>query len=109
MRYCTERKIQKEMNPAITGDTTQLEMIDVTELQSTTSTEMPTAAKPTIAPTMEWVVDTGQPRRLAISNQVPAASKDASIPYTSRSGVSVKRAGSTIPLRMVAVTSPPAR
>ena len=46
----------------------------------TASIPIPTAAKPTIAPTIEWVVDTGQPLREATSNQVPAASNDASMP-----------------------------
>jgi hypothetical protein len=41
---------------------------------------MPTAAKPTMAPTMECVVDTGQPLRDATSSQVPAASNAASMP-----------------------------
>ena len=48
--------------------------------QLTTSGEMPTAAKPTMAPTMECVVETGQPMALAISSQVPAASRADSMP-----------------------------
>ena len=50
------------MIPALTGDTTQLMTIVPTLPQWTAPTPMPTAAKPTIAPTIEWVVDTGQPR-----------------------------------------------
>ena len=41
---------------------------------------MPTAAKPTIAPTIEWVVETGQPRVEAIISQIAAASSAASMP-----------------------------
>src|SRR5690606_27388868 len=109
MRCCTERNIQKAIVPAITGEITQLETMEVTALQSTASTEMPTAAKPIMAPTIEWVVDTGQPRILAINNHVPAANSAESMPYTNSSGVSLKIWGSTMPLRMVEVTSPPAR
>ena len=36
--------------------------------------------KPTIAPTIVCVVETGQPRRLAINNQVPAANKAEIMP-----------------------------
>ena len=41
------------MVPDINGDTTQLETIDPTLDQLTASTLIPTAEKPTIAPTME--------------------------------------------------------
>ena len=68
------------MVPAMTGDTTQLATIVLTLDQFTASVETPTAAKPTIAPTIECVVDTGQPLKLAIINQVPAASSAESIP-----------------------------
>ncbi len=70
----------KEMPPASTGETTQLAMICTTLPQLTASTPIPTAAKPTIAPTMEWVVETGQPRRLAISSHTPAANSADSMP-----------------------------
>ena len=33
-----------------------------------------------MAPTMEWVVETGQPFMEAISSQIPAASSEASMP-----------------------------
>jgi len=51
----------KAMNPAVTGEMTQLMTMVPTFSQCTASTPMPTAAKPTIAPTMECVVETGQP------------------------------------------------
>jgi hypothetical protein len=38
------------------------------------------APKPTIAPAIECVVDTGQPREEAIISQNPAANNDANIP-----------------------------
>jgi hypothetical protein len=43
--------------------------------QCTVENPMPMAAKPTTAPMMVWVVETGQPKREAISSQVPAASR----------------------------------
>ena len=79
--------IKKAIVPDIKGDTTQLETIEPTLDQLTASTLIPTAAKPTIAPTIECVVDTGQPLEEAINNQVPAASNAANIPNTSKSGV----------------------
>ena len=97
------------MVPAISGETTQLAAIWPTLPQATASTLMPTAAKPTSAPTMEWVVETGQPIREAISSQVPAANSEDIIPYTNNSGVSASIDESMMPLRMVEVTSPPAR
>ena len=68
------------MKPAVSGETTQLITIVPTLAHLTASIPIPTAAKPTMAPTIECVVDTGQPRFDAISNQVPAASSDASMP-----------------------------
>ena len=46
----------------------------------TASMPMPTAAKPTIAPTIEWVVDTGQPLCEATNSQMPAASSADNMP-----------------------------
>ena len=68
------------MVPESNGDTTQLAAIAATLSQATASTDMPTAANPTIAPTMECVVETGHPFWLASANQVAAASKEASMP-----------------------------
>ena len=68
------------MEPAKRGDTTQLIAIVPTLPHATASTEMPTAANPTMAPTIECVVETGQPRLLAIASHVAAASSAASIP-----------------------------
>ena len=53
---------------------------------------------------MEWVVDTGQPLRLAINNQEPAASSEAIMPNTNSSGRSVMGPVSIMPLRIVEVT-----
>ena len=66
--------------PAINGEIIQLMTIEPTLSQATASTPTPTAPKPTIAPTIEWVVDTGQPKLDAIISQVPAAKSDANIP-----------------------------
>ena len=53
IKCCTVLNIRKEIIPAINGETTQLETIDITLPQLTASTLIPTAAKPTIAPTIE--------------------------------------------------------
>ena len=58
-----ERSIEPTVGTAIASD-----LIDIH------------VANPTIAPTMEWVVETGQPFFDAISNQVPADSNAASMP-----------------------------
>ena len=94
--------------PPRTGETTQLAAIWAILPQLTASMPMPAMAKPTMAPTMEWVVETGQPRADANASQQPAASKAASMPNTSSSGLSAICDGSTMPLRMVRVTLPPA-
>ena len=109
MSRCTLLKMAKEMVPAITGETTQLATMVLTLPQFTASLETPTAAKPTMAPTMLCVVDTGQPIKLASISQVPAAKSAESIPNTKRSGLSANTPESTMPLRMVEVTSPPAK
>ncbi len=97
------------MIPATSGEVTQLATMPHTLLHCTASAEMPTAAKPMMAPTIEWVVDTGQPKILAINNQLPAARSEASMPKTNKSGWLVITSSSTMPLRIVSVTSPPAR
>ena len=95
--------------PPISGETTQLATIWPIFAQFTASTPMPTTPKPTMAPTIVWVVDTGQPRDEATISQIPAASSAANMPKTNISGFSEMGAGSMIPLRIVLVTCPPAR
>ena len=58
---------------------------------------------------MVWVVETGQPLKLATYNQVPPARSADSIPITKMLVSSTYSCGSTIPFLMVDVTSPPAR
>ncbi len=82
--------------------------MDPTVAHCTAANPIPTIAKPTMAPTMVWVVETGQPKYDATINQTPAASNDASMPNTSSSGLPASRSASMMPLRMVAVTWPPA-
>ena len=41
---------------------------------------IPTMPKPATAPTMVWVVETGQPRADATISQMPEASKAPSMP-----------------------------
>ena len=98
----------KPMVPASKGDTTQLAAIVPTAPQSTMAGPSPATAKPTIAPTIEWVVETGHPLIDATSSHVPAASNAASMPYTNSCGSSCNSSGSIMPLRIVLVTSPPA-
>jgi len=97
------------MVPASNGDTTQLAAIEPTFGHSTTSKPIPIEAKPTMAPTMECVVETGQPKYDEISNQVPADRRADIIPKTKRSGLEATTPESMIPFRIVDVTSPPAR
>ena len=99
----------KDIVPASSGDTSQLAAMVPTFSQCTASMPIPTAAKPTMAPTIEWVVETGEPFMVAIISQVPAASSADSMPYTINSGLPDIDSASIMPWRMVAVTSPPAR
>ncbi len=68
------------MVPASSGEISQLEAMVPTLPQATASMPRPTAPKPTMAPTMEWVVETGQPLAEAISSQMAAASSAESMP-----------------------------
>src|SRR5690606_35997777 len=105
--FCTLVNSQKATKPESSGDTTQLETMGATPPQFTASIDTPTAAKPITAPTMEWVVETGQPLVEATNSQVPAANSADIMPSTIRSGVIID--ASTMPLLMVSVTSLPAR
>ena len=68
------------MVPPTNGETIQL-ITTVTRLcHLTASGPMATTAKPTMAPTMEWVVETGQPLAEAIISQMAEASRAASMP-----------------------------
>ncbi|MNJ62373.1 hypothetical protein D3C77_582130 [compost metagenome] len=104
---CTLMNRPKATSPERNGVITQLATIGPIAPHCTASIEMPTAAKPITAPTIECVVDTGQPREVAISSQVPAASSADIMPSTIRSGVMIS--ASTMPFLIVSVTSPPAR
>ena len=87
--FCALLKIINAKTPEISGVIIQLPTIPPTEPHATVSTPTPTAEKPTMAPTIECVVDTGQPIQEAISNQVPAENNAAIIPNTNNSGVSI--------------------
>src|SRR5690606_25771661 len=104
---CTLMNRPKAITPDMKGVTTQLATMGPMAPQWTASAEMPTAAKPITAPTMEWVVETGQPRIEAINSQVPAASNEDIMPRIKRSG-GISSA-STMQFLMVSVTCPPAR
>ena len=95
--------------PPSTGETNQLATISPSLSHCTAS--MPTAATPTptTAPTIECVVDTGQPRIVATISQTAAASSAASMPSISNSGIGAKTSPSMIPFEIVEATPPPAR
>jgi hypothetical protein len=101
--------MKKDIAPEIIGDTTQLEAIFPTLDHETASKPNEIITKPTIAPTIECVVETGHPFWLATNNHVPAARRDESIPIIKISVLLSYRLGSTIPFLIVAVTSPPAK
>lgn len=65
-------------------------------------------AAPTMPPTIECVVETGQPILVAMSSQTAAPIRAASMMYTKSIGGSATLSRSTMPLRTVSVTSPPA-
>ena len=65
----TRWKITKASTPPISGDVTHEATICATLPQLTASTPSATAPKPTIAPTIEWVVETGSPMRVAHQQQ----------------------------------------
>src|SRR5690606_3062661 len=72
--HCTLLNRPKASSPERNGVITQLDTMGTSPPQFTASTDTPTEAKPMMAPTMEWVVDTGQPRIEAMNSQVPADS-----------------------------------
>ncbi|BEH77599.1 hypothetical protein YM3MPS_34020 [Mycobacterium pseudoshottsii] len=63
-------------------------------------------AAPTMPPTIECVLDTGYPIRLANSSHSAAASNAASMMFMKSLGATDTPDRSTIPLRIVSVTSP---
>src|SRR5690554_8235947 len=73
MKCCTDLNSTNERVPASNGDISQLEAITPTLPHSTASIPSPTAPKPTTAPTIECVVETGQPLAEATNNHTPAA------------------------------------
>ena len=80
MNFLALKNIKNDIVPAVIGDITQLDAIVPTLDQDTASKPREITTKPTIAPTIEWVVDTGHPFLLAINNHVPAAINADNIP-----------------------------
>ena len=107
--HCTLSTRRNAITPARTGVTTQLAAIVATSHQWTASKPIATTAKPMMAPTIECVVDTGQPNLEATVSQIAAARRADSMPMTSRFGSCSRASASMMPLRIVEVTSPPAR
>ena len=74
-------KIPNASAPERRGEVTQLATIWPTFPHLTASGPIATAPKPTIDPTMAWVVDTGSPMRVAPSSRVAADASAASFLY----------------------------
>ena len=70
----------------MTGVINQLPTMFLMLLQSTEWKPAVMQEKPTIAPTIECVVETGQPILEAINNQAPEAKSAAIMPKTKTSG-----------------------
>ena len=68
-----------------TGDKIQVVPISETLCQLTASNERQTTVNPMIAPIIEGVVDTGQPKADATNNQIPADKSADIIPKTKTS------------------------
>ena len=83
---------------------TQEAIIDNTLLQTTASGPSPTVPKPTIAPTMECVVETGRPKRVAPTSSVAAAASDPYMPSSRSCGSPETALVSRMRLRTVSVT-----
>jgi hypothetical protein len=62
---------------------------DVDRYHTTASQPALATDIPTMAPTAEWVVDTGSPYMVAASSQIPAVKSTTNIPYISRDRKSV--------------------
>ena len=109
MNFFALKNNKNAIVPEIAGDTTQLAAMVPTLFHDTASKPIEIITKPTIEPTIEWVVDTGQPLVLAIKSHVPAAHSADSIPIIKILSLPTYRSGSTIPFLIVEVTSPPAK
>ena len=109
MNFFALRNNKNAIVPEIAGETTQLAAMVPTLFHDTASKPIEIITKPTIEPTIEWVVDTGHPFVLAIKSQVPAAHNAESIPIINIFSFPTYRLGSTIPFLIVEVTSPPAK
>ena len=76
----TDLKIKNANKAEINGEVIQLEAISNILSQETAPEPFVIKTKPTMAPTIEWVVDTGQPFLLASMSQLPVAKRVAIIP-----------------------------
>ncbi len=62
MVRCRSVKITNESMPLISGEMTQLNAMEEMRVHSTESKPPMSAPNPMMAPTMAWVVETGQPK-----------------------------------------------
>ena len=76
----TDLNIKNANKAEINGEVIQLEAISNILSQETAPDPFVIKTKPTMAPTIEWVVETGQPFLLANMSQLPVAKRVAIIP-----------------------------
>jgi len=98
--------IKKAMIRLKTGDYTQLSTTAASLVQLMTEKPPAMIPKPIIAPTIEWVVETGNDFQVAKLTQRAAASKAEKAPIRATCGSDMISVD-TIPLRMVSVTCEP--
>ena len=109
IRRRMKTKRPNAMAPPTRGEKIQLAAIRPILAHRMAPKPPPTKPKPTTAPTMEWVVETGIPRAVATWSQMAAASRAEVMPQRMRLGLGAKTAGSTMPFRTVSVTWEPTR
>src|SRR5690625_3090091 len=80
MNCCTDLNSTNERVPASNGDISQLEAITPTLPHSTAPPPSPTAPKPTTPPTIQYVVEPGQPMAETTNNHTAAANSAESMP-----------------------------
>ena len=85
MNFRIAEKMRNARTPPISGDVNQLAAMKPIEPQFTLLTPTETHPKPAIAPTIECVVETGQPRNAAMWIQSAAEISAAKVPVNPES------------------------
>lgn len=86
------------MMPEARGVMSQLKAMDPTSDHWMALDPPAMAPKPTMAPTMAWVVETGQPKKEAICSQMPVPRRAPHMPRIRAMGCPMKRSVSMMPL-----------